>query len=161
MLNMFGRYSMVIPRETLAVLDSFVYKSVQANIKLPLNHIYRLLLTLIFRGDQEISNKTVEKLVTFYIETLKQADDNIQKGSICKMQIAQLIRLLDKHRKTIATSNLQQLLNWTIKAVARRLQAFLPPFYDDYRLNNWNSSIVPATAAFACWSVSSACGEVV
>jgi len=111
MLNMFGRYSMVIPRETLAVLDSFVYKSVQANIKLPLNHIYRLLLTLLFRGDQEISNKTVEKLVTFYIETLKQADDNIQKGSICKMQIAQLIRLLDKHRKAIATSNLQQLLN--------------------------------------------------
>ena len=51
MLNMFGRYSMVIPRETLAVLDNFMYKSVQANVKLPLNHIYRLLLTLIFRGD--------------------------------------------------------------------------------------------------------------
>lgn len=111
MLNMFGRYSMVIPRETLAVLDNFMYKSVQANVKLPLNHIYRLLLTLIFRGDQEISNKTVEKLVAFYIETFKQADDNIRKGSVCKMQIAQLIRLLDKHRKTIATSNLQQLLN--------------------------------------------------
>lgn len=112
MLNMFGRYSMVIPRETLAVLDQFMYKSVvQANVKLPLNHIYRLLLTLIFRGDQEISNKTVEKLVAFYVETLKQADENIQKGSVCKMQIAQLIRLLDKHRKTIATSNLQQLLN--------------------------------------------------
>jgi hypothetical protein len=42
---------------------------------------------------------------------LKQADDNIRKGSVCKMQIAQLIRLLDKHRKTIAISNLQQLLN--------------------------------------------------
>lgn len=111
MLNMFGRYSMVIPRETLAVLDNFIYKSVQANVKLPLNHIYRLLLTLIFRGEQEISNKTVEKLVAYYIETLKQADENIRKGSVCKMQIAQLIRLLDKYRKTIATSNLQQLLN--------------------------------------------------
>jgi hypothetical protein len=108
---MFGRYNIVIPKETLALLDSFMYKSVCANVKLPLNHIYRLLLTLIFRGDQEISNKTVEKLVAFYIETLKQADDNIRKGSVCKIQITQLIRLLDKHRKPIATSNLYQLLN--------------------------------------------------
>ena len=35
---------------------------------MPINHIYRLLLTLMFR--EEISNKTILAMLNFYIETL-------------------------------------------------------------------------------------------
>jgi hypothetical protein len=61
-------------------LDSYLYKTLAKGFKMPINHIFRLLLSLIWREEKEISNQTITAYINYYVETLKNSDERIRKS---------------------------------------------------------------------------------